>query len=991
MKKYAFKAFLFAPLLAIPAFLYAAVPGTLDNSFDSDGKLTTELGTNYSIALAVIQQTDGKLVAAGLGKNTFEKEHIAVARYHPDGRPDSDDGGYTGFNIDGKAETPVGFGDAAAFAIVQQNDNKLVAAGRSYNIVSGNDDFTLIRYTTAGALDSSFNSTGQVMTHAGFGNSGAYAVILDSNSPPKADTLTAAGYSRSFGNDNFALVRYNLNGSLDTSFSGGIVATDFGNNGDDQAFSLIKQNDGKLVAAGYSNNGTNDDFAVARYNANGTPDTGFSGDGKVRTSVGSGLDRGLSVIQQFDGKLVVAGYSTVNSRNVISLVRYNSNGSLDTGFSSDGKVTTAIGTIDDRAYKVLQLPEGKLLVAGYTQKALGDYDFVLVRYNSNGSLDTSFSGDGILTTNFGGNPVLGKDQAFAAVEQSDQQIVLAGVSDIEGIERFALARYLFDDEDNDGVKDSEDNCPFVKNPDQFENPAEINPDGLGDACDPDDDNDGIPDDKDDCPLDPNESVDTDHDLICNIADPDDDNDGVLDGDDEFPLVGIFGQKKRDLLGYSVANAGDIDGDGFDDIIAGSPKSNPLLPGKTRPVKNAGSVIVYSGRTALPLENLTFTGDAAHDEFGIAVAGAGDVNNDGVPDIMVGAHKADVLDPVTQKILIKNAGRAVIYSGDGGAKLFDFYGEAAGDGLGISVSIIGDIDADGYDEVAAGSWKADKTDTVTGKKLKDTGAVYLYSGQTHSQLHKFEGENKRDYFGFAIAPSDVNNDGKPDIIIGAYRHDVKLPKKKMVDAGSAYIYSLTDFSLIRQHDGEHARDRLGYAVCGADLNNDGFGDVLLGAPLEDILDPVKRKRVRNSGGVHIYSGIDGNDLYPGKQINSDPQAGALFGSSLSAAGDFNNDALPDFVVGAYKYDALVKDIKIRNSGKVTVHSGSDGSEFFSISGWNNNNHYGFAVSGGGDQNRDAFSDVIIGAPHADPHFPDVKKPVRNGGIVEIITGRTVVSP
>lgn len=974
-----FKTLFLVPALATSTLLYAALPGTLDSGFNSDGKLTTETGTQYSIAEAVIQQKDGKLVAAGLGRDFLANEYISVVRYNANGTPDNS------FGSAGIVNTNVGIGDAAAFAVVQQTNGSLVIAGRSFNAI--NDDFTLVRYTAAGLLDASFNGTGKVVTPVDFDNDGAYAVIQDSD-----ETLTAAGFSSSFGNDNFALVRYNLNGSVDSNFnSSGKVTTDFGNDGDDVALALIKQSDGKLVAAGYSNNGINDDFAVARYNADGTLDSSFSGDGMVRTAVGSGPDRGLSVVQQSDGKLVVAGFSTISGSNVIALVRYKTNGAPDTGFSGDGKVTTAVGSSDDRAFKVLQLPDGRLLVAGYTQKNTSDSDFVLLRYNSDGSLDTSFSGDGKLTTNFDSSSDPGVDQAFAAVEQTDENIVLAGTSNIGGLESFALARYLFDDEDNDGVKDNVDNCLLDKNPDQ----ADADNDGEGDVCDLDDDNDGVPDTKDDCPFDPDETADTDGDLACNNADIDDDNDGVLDDDDPSPLVGMIGGANNDFLGYSAANAGDIDGDGFDDIIVGIPKSNPVLPGGGKPSRDAGSVIVYSGKTALPLPSLTFTGDAAGDEFGISVAGAGDVNHDAVPDIMVGAHKADVLDPVTLKVLKKNAGRAVIYSGGTGAKLFDFYGESAGDGLGISVAIIGDTDADGFAEVISGAWKADKIDPITEKKLTDTGAAYIYSGSSHGLLHTFEGENKRDYFGFAVAASDVNNDAKPDVIIGAYRHDALLGGKKLADAGSAYIYSTADYSLIRQLDGAHAGDRLGFSVAGiADVNGDNHSDVLVGAPKEDSRHPATHKAVKDAGTVHIYSGENGlllDPTDPDKPINSDPQAGAMFGSSVCAAGDFNNDTIPDFVVGTYKYDATLNDVKLSNTGKVTVHSGNNGSELFSVSGRGKNNFFGFAVSGGGNQNNDGFSDVIVGAHKADPASPATAKPIPNAGVVEVISGRLAALP
>ncbi|WP_020561603.1 thrombospondin type 3 repeat-containing protein [Methylosarcina fibrata] len=967
------EAFLLFLLFSASLPLSAAPAGTLDQSFDEDGKLITQAGADFSNADALIQQSDGKLVAAGVSRDIFTNERFSVVRYNADGSLD------TGFGGTGIVNTDIGFGNAAALAAAQQEDGSLIVAGFSFN--NTDNDFTLVRYTRSGVLDTGFNGTGIVITPVGSADDGAFAVVQDSSK-----TVTAAGFSRISGTDDFALVRYNLDGTLDTRFgSDGKVTTDFGQEGNDVAFALIRQSDGKLVAAGYSDNGNNEDFALARYNADGSLDTSFSRDGRVRTPVASGLDRALSVVQQSDGKLVAAGYSEKGDTHVIAVVRYNADGTLDKSFSKNGKVTTTIGSLDDRAYKVIQLPDGKLLVAGYTQAADDDANFVLVRYNSDGSLDTSFSGDGKLATNFGTSAAPGIDQAFAAVQQNDEQIVLAGASNAGGLQGFALARYRFDDEDSDGIKDSQDNCPANKNKDQ----ADADNDGAGDVCDPDDDNDGVPDTEDACPFDPTETSDTDGDLTCNNADPDDDNDGVLDGEDPSPLVGMSGENNGDYFGYSVANAGDIDQDGFDDIIVGSPRSNPVLPGNNTPAGDAGSVIVYSGKTALPIQDLSFTGDAAGDQFGIAVAGAGDIDKDGVPDIVVGAHQADAVDPISQK-LIKNAGRTLIYSGASGTRLFDFYGEAAGDSLGVSVAIVGDVDQDGFAEVLAGAWKADGSDAATGKKQTDSGAAYLYSGKTHLLLHKFQGENKGDYFGYSLTASDVDNDARPDLVIGAYRHDVPAGKKTLSNAGSAYIFSAVDFSLLRRLDGAHAGDRLGFAVAGiADVNDDAHADVLVGAPNEDAPNPTTHQKVKDSGTVHIFSGLDGALLDPlesDQPVNTDPQASALFGSAIHAAGDFNNDSVPDFVVGAYKYDAVIEGVKTANTGKVSVHSGKDGGLLFSADGHAKNGFFSFAVGGGGDQNQDGLSDIIIGTYKADPGNLNTLKPKTDAGVAEIIHGR-----
>jgi uncharacterized delta-60 repeat protein len=171
-------------------------------------------------------------------------------------------------------------------------------------------------------------------------------------------------------------------GELDTTFgTGGKVTTAVGL-GDDEAFSVVLQSDGKIVAAGYSYNGSNYVFAVDRYNIDGSLDTTFDTDGKVTTAVGSGTDVATSVVLQSDGKIVVAGYSYNGSNYDFAVVRYNTNGSLDTTFDTDGKVTTAIGSGEDRALSVVLQSDGKIVAAGYSYNGSNNNDFAVVRYSN---------------------------------------------------------------------------------------------------------------------------------------------------------------------------------------------------------------------------------------------------------------------------------------------------------------------------------------------------------------------------------------------------------------------------------------------------------------------------------------------------------------------------------------------------------------------------------------------------------------------------------
>jgi uncharacterized delta-60 repeat protein len=218
------------------------------------------------------------------------------------------------------------------------------------------------------------------------------------------------------------LLTYAAPGDIDPTFSGdGEQTTDFFG-GIDRAYAVAVQADGKIVAAGYAVTASGeDDFALARYNANGNLDDNFDGDGKVTTDVGGLDDVARAIAIQPDGKIVVAGYAdnTVTRLN-FALARYNPDGSLDTSFSGDGKVAFDFNLGFDQATAVVIQSDGKIVAGGSVDMFAGD-NFGLMRFNSDGTLDTNFSGDGMQTTDFGGDDGLG-----GLTVQANGRIVAAG-------------------------------------------------------------------------------------------------------------------------------------------------------------------------------------------------------------------------------------------------------------------------------------------------------------------------------------------------------------------------------------------------------------------------------------------------------------------------------------------------------------------------------------------------------------------------------------
>lgn len=340
----------------------------------------------------------------------------------------------------------------SANAAAIQTDGKIVAAGFSSTF---EPDFALARYNIDGSLDTTFGSSGTVTISLSPGGINIVnAVAIDAEGK-----IVVAGVSTvpGSGSQDFSLIRLNADGSLDTSFGiGGKVTTDFGDRNTDFANAIAIQSDGKIVVAGSSFVNGLSDFALARYNTDGSLDTSFGTGGRVLTNFidGGSNDEANALSIQTDGKIIVAGFSNADVGGFLvagdfALARYNTDGSLDTSFGAGGKVLTDFGGGNDGANGVVIQTDGKIVAAGFFNAPISGSGlpsaggFALARYNTDGSLDTSF---GMVVTVFSGNG--SSDVANGIAIHTDGKIVAAGSSLVNGSDEFALARY-----DTDGSLD----------------------------------------------------------------------------------------------------------------------------------------------------------------------------------------------------------------------------------------------------------------------------------------------------------------------------------------------------------------------------------------------------------------------------------------------------------------------------------------------------------------------------------------------------------
>ncbi|MBL8497438.1 hypothetical protein ABF87_12080 [Nitrosomonas sp. JL21] len=466
----------------------------------------------------------------------------------------------------------------------------------------------------------------------------------------------------------------------------------------------------------------------------------------------------------------------------------------------------------------------------------------------------------------------------------------------------------------------------------------------------------------------------------------------LDGSNGFRMDGVAAY---DLSGFSLRNAGDVNGDGFDDVVVGAPQADPNG-------SYSGSSYVVFGKASgfaatLNLSGLDgsngfrLDGMAADDFAGNSVNRAGDVNGDGFGDLLIGAMLASPNGAYAAGSSYVVFGKASGFdavadlSSLDGSNGFEMDGVANGDLSGQSISNAGDVNGDGFDDVVVGALQADPNGSYSGSsyvvfgKASGFAATLNLSDLDGSNGFRLDGMAAYDVAGISVnRAGDVNGDGFSDVIVGAHEAD---PNGS--GSGSSYVVfgkadgfnatldlSSLDGSNGFRLDGVAAYDFSGFSVSSAgDVNGDGLADLILGSLSNSSY--VVFSKASGFGATFDLSSLDGSN---GFRIDG-AAAGDLLGLSVSNAGDVNGDGLADLLVSApnsspngnaYAGSSFVifgKAARFDATFDISTLSSNDG---LRLDGVKAGDVLGNSVSGAGDINGDGFADLVVGAPQADPN-------------------------
>jgi len=439
-----------------------------------------------------------------------------------------------------------------------------------------------------------------------------------------------------------------------------------------------------------------------------------------------------------------------------------------------------------------------------------------------------------------------------------------------------------------------------------------------------------------------------------------------------------GEASLDKAGESVAGVGDVNGDGYDDIIIGANFND-------EGANDAGQAYLILGKASggsmdnnLSASDASWQGEAEDDRAGIGVAGVGDVNGDGYDDILIGAHQNDEGGIV--------AGQAYLILGKASGWSMDvnlsnanasWYGETAGDNAGTSVAGVGDVNGDGYDDIIIGARQNDEGGNLAGQVYLILGNATGWSMDNNLSASdaSWYGEAEDDRAGWSVAGvGDVNADGYDDIIIGTYLND----EGPGSDAGQVYLIlgRSTDWTMDNNlsstsnasWQGEATGDQAGISIAGAgDVNADGYDDIIIGADEND------EGPGSFAGQIYLILGKSSGWTMDNSLSTADAswQGEAhidVAGWDVAGAGDMNNDGYDDIIIGARENDeggsgaGQIYLILGKSSGWTmdnslsTADASWQGEAASDVAGW--------SVAGAGDVNADGYDDIIIGADDND---------------------------
>lgn len=408
---------LLAILISGLAIRSSAQIGSLDNSFNFNGKVTTNIGSDDG-ATDVAIQPDGKIVCVGYNfAGTNSK--FAITRYDSAGVADAT------FGVNGVVTTDLTTGYDQAFAVALQADGKIVVGGMMW--VSAKGKCAVVRYNADGTIDNTFGTSGTASFAIGTADCGVSDMVIQPDGKiVVVSNATIAAIAR-----DMAIARLNNDGSLDATFgTGGITTVDF-NNGNDYVFTLSMQSDGKFIMGGASEDALSSftDFAAVRIDSTGFVDNTYGTNGIITANFGKPDEWASSSVIQPDGKYIIAGYS--GSPYKIAMARYDVNGVLDPSFNNTGMLTKGF-TTHDEANDITLDTAGNIVVAGIGYAGTNQ-NFLVSRFLTNGSVDSTFGNNGFVTTDFGN----ATEKANGVALQQDGKIVATGVSS----QNFATARY----------------------------------------------------------------------------------------------------------------------------------------------------------------------------------------------------------------------------------------------------------------------------------------------------------------------------------------------------------------------------------------------------------------------------------------------------------------------------------------------------------------------------------------------------------------------